>query len=100
MQVLVTGATGFTGGHLARWLTARGHRVRALVRDPERARRSDLTDVEFVPGDLRDERSVTDALAGVEVAFNIAALYRQAGLPADTYRAVNATAVAALVRAA
>lgn len=100
MQVLVTGATGFTGGHLARWLSTRGHRVRAMVRDPDRARRLDLPDVEFVRGDLRDERSIADALAGVEVAYNIAALYRQAGLPADAYRAVNASGVAALVRAA
>lgn len=100
MQVLVTGATGFTGGHLARWLAARGHRVRALVRDMARARGLDLPGVEFAQGDLRDERSVAGALAGVEVAYNIAALYRQAGLPSDTYRAVNAAAVAAMVRAA
>jgi dihydroflavonol-4-reductase len=100
MQVLVTGATGFAGGHLARWLFDRGHRVRALVRDPERARRLDLPEIEFVYGDLRDQRSIAAAFTGVEVAYNIAALYRQAGLPPDTYRAVNATAVATIVRAA
>jgi dihydroflavonol-4-reductase len=100
MQVLVTGATGFTGGHLARWLSSRGHRVRVLVRDVDSARRLDLTDVEFVRGDLRDQNSIANALAGVEVAYNIAALYRQAGLPDDEYRAVNATAVADMIRAA
>ncbi len=99
-DVLVTGATGFTGGHLARRLAARGNRVRALVRDPERA--ADLTGagVEVVAGDLRDAASLDAALRGVEVAYNIAALYRQAGLPASTYRAVNAEAVAVLVRCA
>ena len=39
--VLVTGATGFTGGHLARALAA-AHPVRALVRDPARARRPEV----------------------------------------------------------
>jgi len=32
MTSLVTGATGFTGGHMARTLAARGERVRAIVR--------------------------------------------------------------------
>ena len=32
MNVLVTGATGFTGGHLAIALRRRGHAVCALVR--------------------------------------------------------------------
>src|SRR5262245_43051173 len=35
---LVTGATGFTGGHLARGLLARGHMVRVLVRERDQAR--------------------------------------------------------------
>ena len=37
MKVLVTGATGFTGGHLARALKARGHDVRAMVRPSTRS---------------------------------------------------------------
>ena len=40
VRVLVTGATGFTGGHLARALAARGDEVRALVRDAAASRRS------------------------------------------------------------
>jgi uncharacterized protein YbjT (DUF2867 family) len=38
VTVLVTGATGFTGGHLARTLAGRGVEVRALVRPKSRAR--------------------------------------------------------------
>ena len=100
MDVLVTGATGFTGGHLARGLIARGRRVRALVRDT--ARGSDLRAVgaELCAGDIRDRRALDAAMAGVHVVYHIAAVYRQAGLSHETYRAVNALAVRDIVEAA
>ena len=97
MHVLVTGATGFTGGHLARALASRGHAVRVLVRRRE-AVNSELTDV--VVGDLRDGRTLETAAAGVKVVYHIAATYRQAGLREYEYRAVNATAVRLLIEAA
>ncbi len=100
MKVLVTGATGFTGGHLARRLRAAGDDVRVLIRGQRAAEqwRSDGWDV--AQGDLAQPDTLPDALRGIDVVYNIAALYRAAGLPADTYRAVNAVGVAALVRAA
>jgi nucleoside-diphosphate-sugar epimerase len=81
-------------------LAARGYAVRALVRD--RARAADLAaaGIELCDGDLVDPASLDRALADVDVAYNIAAIYRQAGLPKDRYRAVNATGAAALVDAA
>jgi nucleoside-diphosphate-sugar epimerase len=57
-------------------------------------------DFEIVTGDLRDDAAVAKAVEGVEVVYNIAALYRQAGLSSATYRAVNATAVGRLVEQA
>lgn len=79
---------------------ARGHEVRALVRDP--ARTADLagTKLELVEGDLRDPAALARAVTGVDVVYHIAAIYRQAGVSRDTYRAVNATAVGQLVEAA
>jgi dihydroflavonol-4-reductase len=100
VRVLVTGATGFTGGHLARALLADGHGVRALVRDPAAGGDLAAGGIELARGDLRDRGSLERAVAGVEVVYHIAAIYRQAGLPADIYRAVNATAVGDLVEAA
>jgi nucleoside-diphosphate-sugar epimerase len=99
MRVLVTGATGFTGGHLARHLAARGHEVRVLVRDPSRAHALAAAGCELAAGDLAAPASLASAVAGCEVVYNIAALYRQAGLPRETYARVNADAVGALVDA-
>ena len=100
MPELVTGATGFTGGHLARMLAARGHRVRALVRDRSRAADLEAAGIELVEGDLRDRAALDRAVNGVDRVYHIAAMYRQAGLPADIYRAVNALAVRDVIEAA
>jgi dihydroflavonol-4-reductase len=100
VKVLVTGATGFTGGHLARALAVRGYDVHALVRDDTRGMDLARAGVNLVTGDLTDSSSWAGALDGVEVVYNIAALYRQAGLAESTYRRVNAVAVGDLVAAA
>jgi len=70
---LVTGASGFIGWHVARLLTERGQRVRALVR-PASALRE--LEVEPAVGDLRDAGSLDDAVAGCERVFHVAADYR------------------------
>jgi dihydroflavonol-4-reductase len=91
--VLVTGATGFTGGHLAVTLAARGDEVRALVRPKSRARfeASTLprTGVIAVEGDLLDAGAVQRAANGVDVVYHIAATYREAGQRDSAYRAIN-----------
>jgi dihydroflavonol-4-reductase len=52
MHVLVTGGTGFIGGHVCRRLVAAGHQVVALVRDPARAAGLPRTGIEQLEGDL------------------------------------------------
>jgi nucleoside-diphosphate-sugar epimerase len=100
VRVLVTGATGFTGGHLARALAARGYEVAALVRNAAGAADLARAGVELRPGDLLDEASLARAVRDVSVVYNIAAIYREAGLPADRYDAVNARAVGSVIDAA
>ena len=93
MTVLVTGATGFTGGHLATTLARRGYLVRALVRSRSLARfaasNAAAAGVEAVEGDLSDAAAVRRAAAGASVVYHIAASYREAGQPDAAYRAVN-----------
>jgi nucleoside-diphosphate-sugar epimerase len=104
VKVLVTGATGFTGGHLAASLARRGDDVRALVRPKSRARfdRSPLSaaGVDAAEGDLGDRSSLDRAVAGVEVVYHIAATYREAGQPDAAYRAINVEGTRHLLEAA
>ncbi len=72
-RILVTGATGFVGWHVARKLIERGHTVRALVRPQSRLR--DL-EAEPVTGDLRDADSLARAVEGCSGLFHVAADYR------------------------
>jgi nucleoside-diphosphate-sugar epimerase len=73
VPVLVTGATGFLGGHLAAALSARGFAVRALVRESSDLRRLDALGVEVARGDVTDPASLARAAAGQRVVFHAAA---------------------------
>ncbi len=82
--VLVTGASGFLGWHVARLLVERGDRVRALVRP---GRRVVELPVETVTGDLRDPDSLARAVDGCALVFHAAADYRLwAKDPRELYR--------------
>ena len=75
MRVLVTGASGFIGGAVARALVAKGAHVRALLREGTAPNVPDPALVESVPGDLRDAASVHRAAEGCDAIFHVGALY-------------------------
>lgn len=74
-QVLITGATGFIGGHVADRFLARGDKVRAIVR-PGNTRVKELTQrgMEVVRGDIRDPRHVSRVMKGVDIVVHCAAV--------------------------
>jgi nucleoside-diphosphate-sugar epimerase len=70
------------------------------VRDPSLSGGLAASGIEIVRGDLRDAAAVQAAVAGVDVVYHVAAIYRSAGVAAETYRAINRTAVGQIVEAA
>ncbi|MDZ4786612.1 MAG: NAD-dependent epimerase/dehydratase family protein [bacterium] len=66
-----------------------GHKVRALVRTTEQAEKVTRLGCEAVLGDLLNPTSLENACKGVDGVYHIAALFRQAGLPASQFAAVN-----------
>lgn len=89
MRVMVTGATGFTGGHLARALKARGYEVRALVRDVAKAAPLEHDGIVILEGDLADAAAVQRAADGCDVVYHLAAVYREARHPDEYFRKIN-----------
>lgn len=100
--VLVTGATGFVGWHVARQLLAKGTPVRVLARDPVRSRIAleQLPGAEVIKGDLVDAASLARAVSGCGTVYHVAADYRLwVPRPEEMYRA-NVDGTRALLNAA
>ncbi|MCU0307442.1 MAG: NAD-dependent epimerase/dehydratase family protein [Thermoleophilia bacterium] len=99
-RVLVTGATGFIGHHVAAALRDRGHEVRALVRPggPGPVRLPE--GVEAVGGDLLDRASVARAADGAEAVVHVAAHYALWRREAARVMRVNVDGTANVIAAA
>ncbi len=68
-KILVIGASGFVGGHLARALLADGYAVRSLARNPAKVEDLALAGSEIVGGDMSDLESMRQALESVHAAY-------------------------------
>jgi dihydroflavonol-4-reductase len=87
--ILVTGATGFTGGKLARRLIAQGANVRALLRTREKAQALVADGIDVRIGQLTSPKDVLAAARGCDQIHHIAAVFRTAGHSDSYYRDVN-----------
>jgi uncharacterized protein YbjT (DUF2867 family) len=69
IRVLITGATGYIGGRLVPRLSAKGHQLRCVARNPDRLEGQRWPGVEIVRGDLENPEDTTRVLQGIDVAY-------------------------------
>jgi nucleoside-diphosphate-sugar epimerase len=99
MRILVTGATGFLGGRVARRLQYDGHDVLGHGRDATAGACLEADGVRFVQGDLADAPSLVRASAGCDAIVHAGALAAPWGRPVDFLR-TNVQGTAAVLAAA
>ncbi len=106
MTVAVTGSTGFVGSHAVRALLARGHTVRALVRDPDKARTrlADSNDgrsgtLDLIPGDIFKRDSLVALTQGCRAVVHAIGIRREFA-PDITFQRHHVKATANILDAA
>ena len=98
MRVLVTGASGFLGSHIAEQLSKEGHTVRALVRKSSNRRFLEtLPGVEFAEGSVEDAAKVDLAAKGVDAIVHSAGLVKARNK--DEFHATNVVGTTNLLAA-
>ncbi|WP_199741905.1 NmrA/HSCARG family protein [Corallococcus sp. CA047B] len=91
ITALVTGATGQQGGAVARQLLSRGHKVVALVRDPNKpeARALQTLGARLVRGDFDDVDALEQATRGVDAVYAMATPFGNGGPDTETHHGMN-----------
>jgi nucleoside-diphosphate-sugar epimerase len=90
MKVVITGATGFVGGAIARRLAGEGLDVHVLARPAADLARLGGVPVSPVPGDITDPATLAHAFDGADWVIHAAGMLGRAGVAEETYVRVNA----------
>ena len=99
LPVVVTGGSGLVGTHLCRQLVEAGWKVRAIVRDTEKAAtRIGQLRLEIRSADVRDAEAMRAALTGASALVHLAAIAIEKG--AESYEASNTDATGVILAAA
>jgi nucleoside-diphosphate-sugar epimerase len=98
LKVLVTGATGFVGSHVAQRLALGGHELRLLLRSTSSLEYLDGIEFERAEGEMRDVESLRRAVDGVEAVMHLAGATSTSTVA--EYEAINARGTADLVQIA
>lgn len=99
-DILVTGATGFTGSALCRRLTGDGHSVVAFVRPTSKTEELLKLGVQCKVVDICNSQEVSAEFNNIDKVYHIAAAYRAEHSTTDEFRQVNVEATRNLLEAA
>jgi len=88
-EVLVTGATGFTGKVLVAKLLKSGARVRAIARPSSDLSGIEQEKIEWFRGNVYEQELIEKATSGMQYVFHVAAAFRQPGIEDSEYRKVH-----------
>jgi NADH dehydrogenase len=99
LSVFLTGGSGFVGGYVSRRLLERGHRVQALVRDPDGSADLRLSGAELVRGDITDPSGLERVAEGCDVVVHLVGIIRERP-PTATFESVHTRGTLAIVDAA
>jgi uncharacterized protein YbjT (DUF2867 family) len=99
--ILITGGSGYIGSHIVKRFTKEGGSIRALIRNPERARRegrlSNL-EIEWSEGDVTQPETLNKAMQGIDLVIHTVAIAVEKGN--NTYERVNYQGTVNIVEAA
>jgi dihydroflavonol-4-reductase len=98
MKAVVTGATGFLGGHVTRLLAERGDDVKVTYRNPERLKHLKGIEIRRAKADVLDYKAMRRAMKGADVLFHTVGFV--GSNPAELVWQMNAHAPVVAVEAA
>lgn len=98
MKVFLTGATGFVGRNMLRRLLAESHVVRALVRDPQKAKELAQNGTELVAGDVIEAAGLDHGMQGCDAVIHLVGIIVEKG--SNTFDSVHHLGTRNVVEAA
>jgi nucleoside-diphosphate-sugar epimerase len=89
MKILVTGATGYLGGHICEFLQNKGYNVTGFIRNPKKTQLLDSLAIPYKIGDVTDQLSLELVMEeGYDAIINSAGYASDRG-PWETFRSIN-----------
>ena len=76
-RVLLAGATGYLGRHIARELLKRSYLVKALVRNPEKLIQNNIEATEILQADITRPDSIKNCCQGIDVVISTVGITKQ-----------------------